>query len=239
MPASGFGIFLRPVPTASASLRRGWPSRVINLLTYVPSFPRMSLISADMDADGDQDIVVSDRKGKTPGCLWLENPGPGPLQAKPWTAHRIGGPATTMFITLADLDRDGLQDVLASVKPRKLEFHRRRSADGRKWETHEIPLPEVAGTAKAVAVADIDRDGMPDIVFSCEHADGDRQGVLWLSARHSCFKPEWNAHPISGPEGVKFDRLELIDLDGDGDLDVLTCEERSNLGVLWYENPTR
>ena len=45
---------------------------------------------------------------------------------------------------------------------------------------------------------------------------------------------------ISGTiEGVKFDRIETIDLDGDGDLDVLTCEERDNLGVIWYENPLR
>ena len=29
----------------------------------------------------------------------------------------------------------------------------------------------------------------------------------------------------------------MIDLDGDNDLDVLTCEERHNLGVIWYENP--
>ena len=38
------------------------------------------------------------------------------------------------------------------------------------------------------------------------------------------------------------DRIELLDLDGDGDLDVLTCEERQNkngLGVIWYENPAR
>ena len=33
--------------------------------------------------------------------------------------------------------------------------------------------------------------------------------------------------------------MELIDLDGDGDLDVMTCEERKNLGVIWYENPGR
>ena len=33
----------------------------------------------------------------------------------------------------------------------------------------------------------------------------------------------------------KFDRLELLDLDEDGDLDVLTCEKRDNLGVIWYE----
>lgn len=49
---------------------------------------------------------------------------------------------------------------------------------------------------------------------------------------------------ISGPEGVKFDRIELVDLDRDGDLDILICEEhhvvgekRMGLGVIWYENP--
>ena len=47
------------------------------------------------------------------------------------------------------------------------------------------------------------------------------------------------AHEISGPRGVKFDLLQLLDVDGDGDLDVLTCEERHNLGVVWYENPAR
>ena len=31
----------------------------------------------------------------------------------------------------------------------------------------------------------------------------------------------------------------MIDLDGDGDLDLLTCEEVHDLGVFWYENPTR
>lgn len=46
--------------------------------------------------------------------------------------------------------------------------------------------------------------------------------------------------PVSGKEiGEKFDRIELLDLDGDGDPDLLTCEERENLGVIWYENPSR
>ncbi len=40
------------------------------------------------------------------------------------------------------------------------------------------------------------------------------------------------------PEGSKFDLIQAVNLDGDGDLDLLTCEERDNLGVFWYENPT-
>ena len=36
-----------------------------------------------------------------------------------------------------------------------------------------------------------------------------------------------------------FVKIFDIDLDGDGDLDLLTCEERDQLGVHWYENPAR
>jgi hypothetical protein len=46
-------------------------------------------------------------------------------------------------------------------------------------------------------------------------------------------------HEISGPTGVKYDLVALVDLDGDGDLDVITTEENTNLGVIWYENPAR
>jgi len=53
---------------------------------------------------------------------------------------------------------------------------------------------------------------------------------------------KWIYFDISGKKGIKFDRIELLDLDGDGDLDILTTEERENnygLGVIWYENPLK
>ena len=83
---------------------------------------------------------------------------------------------------------------------------------------------------------------MPDAttVISCEHAEPPLSGVRWLSRDRAAITNDlWHDHEISGPRGIKFDRLELIDLDGDGDLDVLTCEERHNLGVFWFENPVR
>jgi hypothetical protein len=43
----------------------------------------------------------------------------------------------------------------------------------------------------------------------------------------------WGIHDISVPEEVKFDRIEFLDLD------VITCEEAENLGVIWHENPAR
>ncbi len=94
-----------------------------------------------------------------------------------------------------------------------------------------------------LSLADIDQNGRADLVFSCENAKGDKSGVMWLSSDGG--DRAWTAHEISGPEGIKFDRMELVDVDGDGDTDVIACEEsepvdgkRHGLGLFWYENPT-
>jgi len=203
----------------------------------------MSLVVTDMNQDCGPDILATDRKGKTRGVFWIENPwGKGdPARPDAWPRHDIGGAGReVMFLDWADLDGDGWYDVLVATKPRDILFLRRGSKDARTWQEHTIRIPDTAGTAKAVSVGDIDLDGKPDIVFSCEGAKGNFSGVMWLSGRETqTGDVEWDAHDISGPEGVKFDLVQLADLDADGDLDVLTCEEAANLGVIWYENPAR
>ena len=144
-----------------------------------------------------------------------------------------------MFLKRADLDGDGLQDVLVSTKPREILFPRRTARDGRSWLPHTIRHPEHTGTAKGLAVGDVDGDGKPNLVITCEQADAGKWGIFRLSDRRAPTDAEWDLHPISGADAVKHDLVELIDLDGDGDPDVLTCEEARNLGVIWYENPLR
>jgi hypothetical protein len=199
----------------------------------------MSLVASDMDGDGDADIVFTDRKGKQSGCGWLENPGPGAAQTKPWREHAIGGVGReTMFLQLADLDRDGLEDVLVAVRPKEILWLRRLDRSGKSWQPHGIPLPENAGDAKAVNAADLDGDGRMDLVFSCEQAKAPRHGLMWLSHDGSPAG-QWTAHELSGVDGVKHDLIALVDLDADGDLDAITTEEVKNLGVIWYENPLK
>jgi len=184
----------------------------------------MSLAGSDVDADGDQDLIVSDRKGSKTGVLWLENP--GKMADSPWRERRIGSSGReVMFLDVADLDQDGHEDIIVAVKPDEVHWHRRSQDPETPWTEHHIKVSaeQGLGRAKGVAVGDLNLDGKLDIVYSCEGAVPPKHGVIWLSYSDSPTETRWTVNEISGSEGIKYDRIELLDTDGDGDLDVLTC----------------
>jgi hypothetical protein len=127
------------------------------------------------------------------------------------------------------------------VQPSEILCVRRLDKTGDTWRefTHAWPDRKKAGGPKGLRAADIDGDGRLDLALTCEGAEGERSGVWWLE--FSAFDPESKPvyHTVGGAAGVKFDLVEALDLDGDGDLDLMTCEEKDNLGVVWYENPLK
>jgi len=202
----------------------------------------MGIEAVDMDGDGDLDIVFSNRfDGARSGCYWLENPGPGEAQTRPWKEHPIGVIGQdALFFSLADLDGDGLRDicVVTHGEGRGIYFLRRLDRTGTKWAERKIELPLDSTETKAVAVGDVDLDGRLDLVVSFVHAKG-KAALRWWSHDGNPFTGGWTMHELSGVDGVKHDIVALVDLDGDGDLDAITTEEVTNLGVIWYENPAR
>jgi hypothetical protein len=206
----------------------------------------MSLIESDMDGDGDPDIVASDRRGAASGVLWLEQPGPNGLNG-PWPEHRIGaGGAEVMFLDLVASGNSLPTDIFTAVKPDEIHRFRHSQVPGESWSTEviKVEFPLGVGRAKGIRTGDLDLDGRIDIAYSCEGANPPKRGLVWLRDQGPENPTRWEVRDISGPEGIKFDRLEFLDLDGDGDLDVVTCEENAGaesrgLGVIWYENPHR
>ncbi|MCG7852540.1 MAG: VCBS repeat-containing protein [Methanosarcinaceae archaeon] len=201
----------------------------------------MSIWKHDIDGDRDLDIVISDRMGKFRGCRWLENPGHGPAQTKPWKNHLMGvADKEVLSMALADLDGDGLEDAVVAVKDMKILFLKRLDKTGLNWKTHRISADFNAGNTRAVVVADVNNDKRKDLVLTTWNAKG-KHGVLWMEYAKTPLEKQWIPHRISGrKKGIKYDRIEMIDLDNDGDLDLLTCEEQegnAGMGVIWYENP--
>jgi hypothetical protein len=212
-----------------------------------PLFPAgwiMSLVAADIDADGDQDVLASDRKGKYAGCLWLENPGVASDQTQPWERHAFGPPgAEVMFLDYGKFGRRELSpQVVVPTYDKQLFVVPQSGIRGPKSLWQPLEWPRAFGKGKGVRVADVDLDGRIDLVMSSENYEG-TCGLVWctlLGMSGGGFTLQ--THDISGlagPKGMKLDDIQLLDLDGDGDQDVLTTEERTGWGVVWFENPTR
>ena len=195
----------------------------------------MSLEPLDMDGDGDTDLIYSDRRGANRGVGWLENPGSATIR-KPtaWKDHLLGGQGKeVMFLDAADLDGDDDTDIVCTTRSQQLLIFKKADM---KWDVDTLPNPYGLPHGKAVAIGDVNGDGRPDLVHTT-NTGGNRKvpGVSWLEQAES----KWAVHNIGGSVGVKFDLIELVDLDKDGDLDAITCEESDNLGVFWYENPLK
>jgi hypothetical protein len=202
----------------------------------------MSIEPVDMDRDGDVDLLMTDRKGERRGCCWLENPGrKGDLRGR-WPRHAIGEPAEVMFLARGQLLGDGRPEIVTGHGD-VIEIHEPLDDAATKWRHTRLQMPANTGAFKAVSIADMDLDGRADLVITCEGAAKGKHGVFLLR-QPLAFKPAdapaaWPVLPISGSDGVKHDLCPLLDLDDDGDLDVLTTEEVKELGVIWYENPTK
>ncbi len=207
-------LLLQPVPTETDI--RNWVSCKLRDCGWL-----MSIQNIDMDDDGDVDIVFSDRKSQSRAVAWLEQPDKKATEAK-WVEHLVGATDTEPLF----IDATPTQILVSTRDSKWIDF--RRDDQGR-WDKTEHDNPIDVPLGKAIRLL-----GKNTIILSANtKADNSKtqQPGLWLKKSQE----PWQA--IGSTRECKFDRMELIDLDGDGDLDVLTCEERQQLGVVWYENP--
>ena len=139
-------------------------------------------------------------------------------------------------MSVGDLNHDGARDIVCPTRNGEILLFDRNINE---WITRSTPNPFGVPHGKAVAIGDIDRDGRNDL-FHVANTGRNRAtpGASLMSKRSDePWSAKWSVTDVSGSLGAKFDLVELMDLDGDGDLDAITCEEVDNLGVFWFENP--
>ena len=190
-------------------------------------------IPVDLDHDGDMDILaisLIDEK-----IVWLEQ-----VAAGEYVSHVIEYIETdTTYFDLAveDLDGDGDLDIVAAT-------HRQDSAGGSTsgrlyWLRNDdlefsVQWSDFSGaSASSVYLADIDGDGDIDILaptYMDLARDYSAELVWYENDGSGLFTP----HTIASNIGI-LRSVQAIDLDRDGDLDILTSESGLG-GIVWYEN---
>lgn len=115
---------------------------------------------ADLDGDGDLDILGKPYNWETPRVdVWLNNgsPGAGIQPLDRWERHVIDGekPWRAIFITAADLDGDGLEDIVTGGW-----WYKNPGDSGADWTRQTIGAP----LNNMAAVYDFDGDGHLDVL---------------------------------------------------------------------------
>jgi hypothetical protein len=199
-----------------------WP---IHTIPYV--FGAVSAVGsvADLDTDGDLDILA----GFAGRSFWFEN---AAGNASVWTRRTVeenNNDAGLAFLA-ADLDDDGDPDyAFGTWQLNRVQWFRNDSIHRSACFAPAAAISTASPGAVAVAAADVDGDGAPDVVAT----SGGDDAVRWHE-NAAGNGSSWLPHTVTTATSLPFS-VTAADVDGDGDMDLLSADAEDD-AVAWYEN---
>ncbi|MGN8224267.1 FG-GAP-like repeat-containing protein [Gracilimonas sp. BCB1] len=180
-----------------------------------------SIYAADLDGDGDQDILSTSIWDME--IAWYENNGDGTFASQAIISTLAEGP---MSVFATDLDNDGDQDVIsASQLDNEIAWYE-NNGDG--TFASQTIISTLADGARSVYATDLDNDGDQDILSASSSDDK----IAWYENNgDGTFASQTIISTLA--DGAR--SVYATDLDGDGDQDVLSASQNDNK-IAWYQN---
>jgi hypothetical protein len=182
----------------------------------------------DLNGDGRQDVIC------TGG--WWEQPPSGRSTSTPWTFHpaQLGDAVADMIAY--DVNQDGKADVIASSAHKFgiWWFEQGDTKNGSPVFTKHDLFPELVSETHALIAADIDGDGLKDLVTGkrfwshgkSEPGSEKPARLYWLQAsRGADGKIGFTPREIDDQSGIGT-QFVVADFNGDGLLDIVTSNKK-------------
>lgn len=193
----------------------------------IPSESAVRIKAADFDGNGTIDLFVPHRDGGRSFLLW--NNGEGFEKRTPFRTRTFVGPETASIRVsgTGDFNRDGRPDLVVCDGAKKTISIFLNAGSQRFQDPFVLPTRD--REAFAVAVADLNNDGAPDIAAGYYYSTG---SVYFNAGDGRTF------HEVSWNDGKGLvDDIAFGDMDNDGWLDIVAARTGAPNGI-WFNIPS-
>ncbi|MDA0346836.1 MAG: VCBS repeat-containing protein [Verrucomicrobia bacterium] len=195
------------------------------------------LITGDVNQDGKLDLIANSFQKESATTIyesicWFETP----AASGEWVRHVFAdkdAPGGNHYMGFGDINGDGRPDISCGAKGGEgfeggewFAWWEQPRDPTQVWKKHLLSASEPGATN--IIPADVNRDGVVDLVASRGHGNG-----LLLFMGPDFHQVEVDAD-IYGPHS-----LVVEDFDQDGDVDIASCGRHEESIAAWFENDGR